>query len=490
MAGATGEQRFWHLAARLPDRARLILAPLLAALVVISLQAFRKPLRQPTLDEFYYLTIARDLALHGVFTDGTFKRGPFGTAPGPASFRDESAEWARPGRFFAPAYPILAYLVGRLDPSLAAAIRCHVAHAELPKPPGTCPNGFGSLVAVNILLWSAALLAVFHMALVLGRSETMAWLALVIALATGEAGFYARTYLSETATVPAFCLFMLFAMKAVESGRRRFYALAGVALGAASLARPAYAYLFYALAPALLLLALFARRRWPSLPSAAAALVFAAATLATLAPWMLRNLARFGDPTLSRGYAEVILMQRLAYNQMSAAEWLVAWIYWLPDFGDEIAKLLFPPRLYELLGWTHSANYYVDGGSGAFRARILREAGSEAAVLGLLMKSYLLGDLPRHVMVTLPLTMRGLGVAKYLSVAGWIVMWPVMRELAARGRLHLFLALLLPPLLMAGLHGFVSINIERYNLPMLAVYAVVVAVAIRQAWRCFGPGRA
>lgn len=148
-----------------------------------------------------------------------------------------------------------------------------------------------------------------------------------------------------------------------------------------------------------------------------------------------------------------------------------------------MAKRLFAPHLWERLGWSHPANYYVDGGSGAFRKGILAEAGSEAAVLPLLYRKYLLGDMLKHIVVTFPLTMRGLGVAKYLSVAGVLCMWPVARRLWAQGQGPVFLALLLPPLLMAGLHGFVSINIERYNLPMIAVYAVVVALAIKFGWQ-------
>lgn len=454
---------------------RVILAPVVVALAVLSVQAFRKPLRAPYLDEFYYLTIARDLALHGAFTNGTYKGGPFARQPRPVEPGDESPRWSEPGRFFAPAYPILAFLVGRADPKVAQAIRCHVRHFTLPSQ-SQCPNTFGSLVAVNVLLWSVAMLAVFQIAYRIGRSEVVAWLAMIIALASGEPGYYVRTYLSETMTVPAFLLFMLFAVRAVETGTLRHYSLAGAALGLASLSRPAYAYLFYAVAPVLLALALFGRQRWQGLPKPTSALAFAGATLLVMAPWMVRNVIQFGDPTLSRGYAEVILMQRVSYNQMSLAEWGVAWIYWLPDFGDEIAKRLFLPHLYELLGWSHPKNYYLDGGLGAFRQAILDANPRDDDVLGVLYRTYLIGDLPKHVLVTLPLTMRGLGVAKYLSVTGVLLAWPVMRQLHADGRLSLFLAALLPPLLMAGLHGFVSVNIEHYNLPMLAVYATVVSV--------------
>ena len=291
---------------------RIVLLPALLALAVLSVQAFRKPLRAPFLDEFYYLMIARDLALHGTFTDSTYKSGPFGRQAGPAVPGDEGTEWSKPGRFFAPAYPIIAYLVGRADPQVASATRCHVRHFTLPTQ-AQCPNTFASLVALNVLLWTVGLVALFLIAYRIGgRSEVVAWLALVIALATGEPGFYARTYLSETATVPAFLLFMLFAVRAVETASLKHYGLAGAALGLASLSRPAYAYLFYLLAPLLLLLAVLARRRWPRLPSPAAAGLFAVAALVVMAPWMLRNVMQFGDPTLAKGYAQVKLMQRVS----------------------------------------------------------------------------------------------------------------------------------------------------------------------------------
>ncbi len=461
---------------------RIVLLPALVALAVVSVQAFRKPLRAPFLDEFYYLTIARDLALHGTFTDSTFKGGPFNRQAKPELPGDEGAEWSKSGRFFAPAYPILAYLVGRADPKVAAAIGCHVRTFKLPTQ-AQCPNTFNSLVALNVLLWTVGLVALFLIAYRVGRSEAVAWLALIIALATGEPGYYARTYLSETATVPAFLLFMLFSVRSVETGRLAHYGLAGAALGMASLCRPAYAYLFYLVAPLLLGLAVLARSRWPRLPSPSAAALFALAAIVVMAPWMVRNVIQFGDPTLSKGYAEVILMQRVSYNRMSMAEWGVAWIYWLPDFGDDVARRLFPLHLYDLLGWSNPNNYYLDGGGGDFRQRILDATPRDEDVLGVLYRTYLIGDLPKHILVSLPLTMRGLGVAKYLSVAGVVLLWPAMRRLHAEGRLWMFLSALLPPLLMAGLHGFVSVNIERYNLPMIAIYATVVSVWLVALWQ-------
>lgn len=460
----------------LDRRVRVILLPLLVAVVLLSWQAFRKPLGKVVLDEFYYLTITRDLLLHGVFTNGTYKRGPFGRTEGPAAFGDEDPRWARPGRFFAPAYPLLVHAVARLDPRLDASIRCHVRHAQTPAA-DACPRSFGTLVALQVVLWGLVALAVFHIGLRVSRSETVAWLAMLIALATGEPGYFARTYLSENLTVPAFVLFMLFALRAADTQKLADYAVAGGLLGIAALARPAYAYLLYALAPLLLAASVV---RWKSLPSPLPrhVLAFILAAFLVLSPWMIRNLMVFGDVSLSKGYAEVILPQRLAYNQMSWGEWAVAWLYWLPDFGDNLAKRLFRPELWERLSWNHPQSFYLQGGLGDFVQRIVAQTSSDAEVMPLLLKTYLLGDLFKHLVVTLPLTMRGLGVGGYLSVAGGVLAWPAMRSLHRDGRLVVFLAAALPPLLMAGLHGFVSVNIQRYNLPMIAVYAVIVAIVV------------
>ncbi len=301
-----------------------------------------------------------------------------------------------------------------------------------------CLNGFTALIVVNILLWSMTVLAVFHIALRLSGSPLVAWIAMLITLGSGEPGYYAHTYLAENVAAPAFVCFMLFGMRAIETGRAVHGTFAGAAVGLAVLARPAYLYSFYLLAPLVVTAAVLmkARTRTPSLRSAIA---FVGCTVAIVAPWMIRNVWQFGDPAPSKGYAELVLIHRLSYNQMSWAEWGVSWIYWLPDFGDELAQRLFAPQLWERLGWNHPMSYYLDGASGAFYQSILQEARSDSAVMPLLMRQYLLGDIFKHVMVSLPLSMRGMGLANYLSVAGVLLFWPVARAMRATGKLLPFL---------------------------------------------------
>ncbi|HRD75013.1 MAG TPA: hypothetical protein PK264_03600, partial [Hyphomicrobiaceae bacterium] len=361
------------------------------------------------------------------------------------------------------------------DPRLRESVRCHVK--AFGGSQAHCPNAFATLIAANIAIATVSGLAIFLIGWSLVRSEALAWGMLAIALASGELGFYARSYLSETLTIAAMLAFLLFAVHAMRDFRRHDFALAGASLAMAALTRPAYLYLIYGLAALLLILAVAGRRFVPRI-TVVHALVFGGAAILVLSPWLVRNLVQFGDPAISKGYAEIILTQRLSYNRMSFAEWGVAWIYWLPDFGDGLARKLFPEALYAKLGWDMPTSYFYEGGSGVFLDKVMAEAGSKELLLGHLVRTYLVGDALKHALVTLPLTMRGLGVAKYLSVIGLPLVWLVGRRMHARGLLLPYLSLALPPLGMALFHGFVSVNIERYNAPIIALYAFNTAFVV------------
>ncbi|HRD75012.1 MAG TPA: hypothetical protein PK264_03595, partial [Hyphomicrobiaceae bacterium] len=107
MAGTNLDGGGTHQPGRRLGLLRLLILPLVISLAVIAAQALRKPIKAPFADEFYYLTIARDLSLHGVITDGPFKaRLPDLLLPAYVT-ADERPEASRPGRVFGPAYPIL-----------------------------------------------------------------------------------------------------------------------------------------------------------------------------------------------------------------------------------------------------------------------------------------------------------------------------------------------------------------------------------------------
>lgn len=445
-----------------PATSRLLQLTLafLVALAVIGLQMAYKGVRLPQADEIVYLDLATDLNNTGTFTDGIF------ADPG-------SGGRSVPGRFFAPAYPMILHALSRLDPAVQEFARCHSRRSDPAASP--CRKTPFSLLALQAVMAALGMACIFAIALLLTDWPLVAGLSLALALATGEASYYARTCLTENAAFLAFYVFMAAAVAAAMMRRSWAFAVAGAALALAALSRPSYLYLLYAAVILLVFLAAMRLRNadisWRHLAA------FALAAGAILAPWTIRNLMVFGDPALSKGYGGFILVQRIAYNAMTPTEWGVSLIAWLPDFGDQLARALFSPESYVRLGWKDPSAFYVVG-NGQFLLETLKASGGRADHLSYLLHNHVLAAPFKHMAVTLPLTLRGIWVGNYLSLAAVMLAIPVGLRLMRAGRLAAYLVLALPPLFIAGLHGFTSVNVPRYNVPLIALYAFVVAFTI------------
>ncbi len=430
----------------------------LIALIVILVQVFAAGPRRPVADEYVYIGIARDIANDGTFSDGIF------------ADKNQSGI-IQPGRFFAPVYPTFLASLTLISQEQEKFIECHAREGR--KNGKKCPDipvvlKFGQSVFAAI-----GLTGVFAMALMLSNSIAVAGGALIISLLAGKSAYYAGTALSENAAFFGFYLFLALGVAGLVKLKIRYFALAGIAIGLAILSRPSYLYLFYAMIISLLVLAGIKRLQinWKH------ALAFTITGGAVLSPWIFRNMAQFGDPALTAGYSGYILVQRVSYNAMSWSEWLVSFVYWLPDFGDNLAKSLFPNELFVRLGYDDPSSYYLIGNRDLKRETLLA-AGGRTEHLVYLLREYVFGDLFKHVMVTIPLTLRGIWVGKYLAIAGMILIIPVGRLMVRSGMLLPFAFIMFSLFFMAGLHGFTSVNVVRYNIPMVALYSYVVVYVI------------
>ena len=192
---------------------------------------------------------------------------------------------------------------------------------------------------------------------------------------------------------------------------------------------------------------------------------------------MMRNYVEFGSYTLTQGYDSFILVQRLAYNMMSWQEWGVSFVYWLPDFGDSLAKSLFDESLYIKLSWYDPTSYYTVGNS-TFREETLLAAGGEEQHFAYLLNHYLFGDLFKHIMVTFPIILRGMWTGKYIGLFGFLFLVPILIHLWRKGSVLDFLLYMFPVVFILGLNGFVSVNVVRYNEPLIVIFAVVWAYVL------------
>jgi hypothetical protein len=424
------------------------------ALAIITAQLAPKPDRPIYADELQYLAVSMNVAEHGVFSDK-----PFAITETPA-----------PTAFFAPVAPALYALLLDADADLKASISCQLTHPE--EAVQKCRIAYGSLMRLvmgglaALGLWGSWILARS-----LGFSAAGAWVTLVIVATSGSHAYFARHFLTEAPLLAVFPFFLaLLARATAADGRRMEWIALGLAMGLLALIRPSYVYQAYAVIAALPLLRQF-RGAGGNGPAAAGWTALGYAF--TVLPWMLRNHMAVGQFALTAGYDHYILIQRMIYNQMSWAEWGMAWIYWLPDFGDSLAARLFGIDAVRKLSLVEPSGYH-GAGQPPVPNHLATQPDGSPVTLGYLLQ-VLAGEPLKHMLVSLVMAWQGLWAGKYITFAAVLLAPLALPMMARTGRLRGFLVIASPVLFMVGFNAFVSVSIPRYNLPMLWISALVAA---------------
>lgn len=412
---------------------------------------FSTPLVEPKADALGYIVVGYKLAETGVFSgEDDYDR----------------SKKVVPANFFAPIQPFVMSIFVLADAEARETFGC------LNDRRGDCDLApLWQIVIFQTLLASLTTSLIFAVAWEVFDAPVPAVLSLAIVLSTGTLAGYAATMLTETYAFLFFFAALWAGLRLVRSEELRWAVVAGLAVGFAALSRPSYLYPAYGAALGILLWQL-----WPGRANVGAALrlagCFVGAAFLVLLPWMLRNYVQLGAFEVSGGYASFILVQRVAYNLMTWPEWLVAWIYWLPDFGDNLAASLFPPELWQRLSWDHPDGFYQTGQ--VMRQETIAAAGSPEAHMSMIVNDYLLPNIWWHFIVTLPVAMRGIWVGGILSGIAVLVALPSLPYFWREGRLWPLAVLAAPMLFMLGLHAFATVNVGRYNEPLVALYAIFV----------------
>jgi hypothetical protein len=246
-----------------------------------------------------------------------------------------------------------------------------------------------------------------------------------------------------------------------------------------SLTRPSFWYLL--LATLALGASTMLVRRWRR--PAAALLLMGVMGLAVTTPWLMRNQLTFDRLALSGGdYGGRALMQRLAYNDMTLAEFGGAFIYWLPDWGDTLARKVLPPNAYVRLGWDDKQAFYRRG---VARMRGDIEAGVVKSEVDTLLRKEVLSHPVRHARATLALAWRGIFIGKSWGLVAWLCAVAVLWR-GWRARDFDYWRLCLPAWFLCLFQAAVSVSIPRYNLLLLPLLALAMALQIE---RWFAPRR-
>ena len=179
---------------------------------------------------------------------------------------------------------------------------------------------------------------------------------------------------------------------------------------------------------------------------------------------------QFGAPSLTTGgYGETILAYRLSFNRMTGSEWAAAFVYWLPDFGDKVAQNNLPEPNYRRLITDNPDSFIATAKADILQPTL--EKMPREAVLGYWLKNEIIGKPLSHLRASVPIFWRGIWVAKYWGIVGLVSYLLLLFRLQGTQRTAL-LWFSMPAWLLVLLHAGISINIPRYNLPLVPVYAV------------------
>jgi len=430
-------------------RINIVLALLLLA--VLGGRVFLKPtVVQP--DSPRYLQMGLNFADYGVLTAESYVPG--GPVPKPGL--------ALGGPFTA--WEIA--LAAKMSDATKESFQC----AAITPDYRTCDMKIVSLQAIYVLEIFIFHMAVWFVARSVFQNDVKAWLATGLSLVFKESGAYVHSILSEPShmmTVGFFFLAWLYAFAEPEKLKRWF--LCGLILGFVALVKPAWSALVPGIAVCGVLYVIWKRSEFKRVAAGVLALTAGTACISLI--FLTRNVIQFGfwglsDPTyLSLSYA-----YRFTYNAMNWTEWLASWIFFLPDFGDNLTKSLFGQDVVDKLGW--GPDSYFIYGRDVLHSKALA-ASSEKTVSAYLLKNYFFNDIVKSIAVTASLMWRGLFVGNLFGLVAVILAGPMLYCAKPKIRQALIL-LLLPCLIMVGVHALVSIGITRYSIPLIVPYALIL----------------
>ena len=435
-------------------------AALLFAVAIVGVQVAREDPRHPVFDELLYLDAANNLARHGVLAKGPVTD----TAPTPSM-----AE--------VPVTPYVLAALIHLDGTLRNTIACVMtAYYDKTVAVTDCPADYGAYLWIMSLLGGLAASLMWLIARAMGAKPWICWLALILALSSGQYGYFARHFLTDGYILGFFSLLVLGLVQSLrEDVARRhtlvWLAVAGAAIGLCALTREGYWPLGLVIGAVLLIFGRGATGR-------AGGLVFLTAFGAVLAPWLIRNELLFDTFALVDSRGATVLIQRIAYNAMTWTEWSAAWVFWLPDFGDRLGPVLFGAEAVERLKWFGEGSFYQVG-NGPLQQEIRDAAAAAGSTpMAYLLESHVFGDFWKHTAVSAVLSWRGLWIGNYFGLIGHVVGIAGAVILVRRGQWPVLVALTVPALIMVALHGWVSVSIPRYNIAMVPYLALLTSVAL------------
>jgi hypothetical protein len=222
-----------------------------------------------------------------------------------------------------------------------------------------------------------------------------------------------------------------------------------------------------------------------------ATLISALAFLVVVGPWIARNYALVGKAGLTEEYGSAALIERFAYNSMTAREFLGALPYCVPGVGDlAFDKVDGNDVMRRFLYHTPDSLFHLGRGR---RDALVKQHGRLDAIISQVLGEEMRKNGWRHILVSLPLGWCGMWVGSLWSLALVpLFAWACVR--AFKRSQPLLLLYSAPAIAMLGLHALVANHYTRYNLILIGPYCVAAAWMIpsmvahaHSRWRALVP---
>ena len=439
---------------------------LVAAFALLSAAIMSRPPKSfNNFDQLSYLTIAYDIDRYGVFSNGIFDQ------------TDSNRTAPAAGMFFVPGYPMLVLAAMKLDSRFAKAVACSVEANHDNNESAECETYATPIHIVHALLLAFGVLAIAQSGALIFLSTRVFWLAGALAIGSLFAeGDLCSFIMTESMTISLYSIFMLFTVLAWKTSRIRYFALAGIFLGLLCLTRPS----FVVVIPVMLALIVL-NGRWHVHKNSTSLwthlLVFVTACFVVVGPWIIRNHVSVGKWGLTEEYGSAVLIERFAYNDMTAREIMLAFPYCTPGIGDIAFDQIYgKDSMHRFVYHTRDSFFHVGRGR---RDTLVKEYGHLDPLIAGIVLDETRTNWWRHLLVSIPLGWCGMWVGWLWSLLLVPLFgWACVRAAQRSQPLLLFYAA--PAVVMLCLHAVVANEHTRYNLVLIGPFSVGAAWIISE----------
>jgi hypothetical protein len=438
------------------------------SLLMIGLSILSRPdWKLRDFDQVFYVTIAYDLDRYGVFSDGIFD---------PV---DSSVQPAQPGMFFGPVFPAMVLAVMKLDHRFAEAVRCSVDSNRGHRDESTCEAYEVPIRILNSILLAIGAAAIGLAAELIFRRTLWTFLLadLFASAALASEAHIFSFVMTESAIFAIYSIFAWTLLRALMRPAAIRFAVAGALLGVLTLTKPSFA----ALLPAAIAI-VFGFGYWITKSSrnliGVQSLVLAAAFACIVTPWMVRNYVVLGKFGLTKEYASAVVVERFAYDDITAQEFFLAFPYCTPGIGDLLFdKIIGADSMHRFMFHTPGSFFHTGRER---RDALVAQNGQIDPLIGKLVRDEMVKNWWRYFLVNIPLAWCGMwpgGIVTLLLLPLFVL--SVLQAARAREPSLIFYAA--PAVLMLALHAAVANHYTRYNLILIGPYSVGAALIICSA---------